>query len=268
MVILFLIALAGWQAPAAFPDRAELARNLRRGVQLDYELLRSYTYLERRRDVKISKLGKMNIGPLRTFEVYPDPSGRPYKRLIAIDGKPLSADELARRDAEHERHLREAAERQRRESAHERTARQNREAREQRERDAMLDDAFKVFEATITGRRSVSGRSVLVAALKPRPNADVTTREGGWMKQFEGEIQIDEETWQVVSLDMRAIRDVTIGWGVIGRIHKGSRILVTRRWHERGWLPAETGYTASGRTLLFRPFQFEAATTYSDFKRR
>ena len=67
---------------------------------------------------------------------------------------------------------------------------------------------------------------------------------------------------------MRAASDVTIGWGVVGRIHRGTRVLYARRWFENAWLPAETTYEASGRTLIFRPFQFKVTTTYSDYQRR
>ena len=71
-------------------------------MQLDYELQTSYTYLEKRRDVKLSKFGKVTVGPMRTFEVYPSKQpGRTYKRLVAIDGKPLDPAELARRDEAH-----------------------------------------------------------------------------------------------------------------------------------------------------------------------
>jgi hypothetical protein len=41
-----------------------------------------------------------------------------------------------------------------------------------------------------------------------------------------------------------------------------------RQRFENAWLPAETTYEASGRTLIFRPFQFKVSTTYSDYKRR
>ena len=47
----------------------------------------NFNYVERRRDVKFSALGKVSVGPLRTFEVFPSAEpGRTYKRLIAIDG--------------------------------------------------------------------------------------------------------------------------------------------------------------------------------------
>ena len=41
-----------------------------------------------------------------------------------------------------------------------------------------------------------------------------------------------------------------------------------RRHIGNAWLPVETTYEASGRTLIFRPFQFAVTTTYSDYRRR
>ena len=74
----------------------------RSAVRLDSELQKDFTYVERRRDMKVGPLGKVYVGPLRTFEVFPsaDPS-QTYKRLIAIDGKPLDPAELRKRDLEH-----------------------------------------------------------------------------------------------------------------------------------------------------------------------
>ena len=157
---------------------------------------------------------------------------------------------------------------QARETPSQRAERLERATREQRERDAILDDAFKAFDATIERREIVDGVPVLVARMTPRKDAPVTTREGRWMSHFEGHLWVAEADYQIVKVDMRATSDVTIGWGVVGRIHKGSRVLYVRRRIDNAWLPAETTYEASGRTLIFRPFQFAVTTTYSDYRRR
>jgi hypothetical protein len=259
----------GGEPPLHAPFSADLARRIREAVRLDYQLQAGYTYVERRRDVKISRLGKVTIGPLRTFQVLPSPiPGQTYKRLIAVDDKPLSPEELAKRDAEHAADLEEARAREARETPSQRAERLERAAREQREREAILDDAFKAFEATVERREIVDGVPVLVARMKPRQNAPVTTREGRWMSHFEGYLWVAEADAQIVKVDMQATSDVTIGWGVVGRIHKGSRVLYVRRRVDSVWLPSETTYEASGRTLIFRPFQFKVTTTYSDYRRR
>lgn len=271
--ILFFLLLAlppnGQRSEAPLPsDTAAFMRKVRDAARLDYEIQKEYTYTEHRRDIRISKLGKLTVGPLRTFEVYPSPlPGRTYKRLIAIEGKPLDPTELGRRDAERQASLREAEARRRAETIRQREARLKKEAEEKHERDAVLDDALAVFEITFTGRQVVDGQRILTAKATPRPDATVTTREGRWMKQFAGDVWISETDHQIARLDMRAIDDVSIGWGIVGRVYKGSRFVFARRKIDDTWLPSEVTFDATGRTLLFRKFQIRTTTTFSDYRR-
>jgi hypothetical protein len=265
-----LLAPHRWQDSATdLPaDVDAFMKRVRDTARLDYEILKEFTYLERRRDIRLSTFGKVTVGPLRTFEVYPSAvPGRTYKRLIEVDGKPLDAAELARRDAEHRRTLHEAEERRRAETPKQRDARLKAEAAELREREAVLDDALRVFQVSFARREIVDGQRVLVGKATPRPAAHVTTREGRWLKQFAGDVWISESDYQIVRLDMRALDDVSIGWGIVGRVHKGSRFMFARRKVEDTWLPAEVTFEASGRTMLFRRFHIATTTTFSDYKR-
>jgi hypothetical protein len=284
LMLLWCMAPVAGQSPASSPPpsasvaghpslpapmSAEFARRIREAVRLDYQTQADYTYIERRRDVKISRLGKVTIGPVRTFQVLPSAiPGQTYKRLIAVDDKPLSPEELAKRDAEHAADVKETQARQARETPSQRAERLEKAASEQREREAILEDAFKAYDAMLERREIVDGVTVLVARMTPRDDAPVKTREGRWMSHFEGYLWVTEADAQIVKIDMRATSDVTIGWGVVGRIHKGSRVLFVRRRVGSVWLPAETTYEATGRTLIFRPFQFNLTTTYSDYRRR
>jgi hypothetical protein len=248
-----------------FPANVDaFMKKVRDAARLDYEIQKEFRYVERRRDIRMSALGKVTVGPVRTFEVYPSETpGHPYRRLIAIDGKPLDPEELSRRDAEHQKALAE----RRTESARERAKRLEHQAEERRERNAVLDDALAVFEIVFVGKRIVEGQSLLIANATPKPHARVTTREGKWMKQFAGEVWISESDHQIARLDMRAIDDVSIGWGIVGRIHKGSRFVFARRKIEDTWLPSEVTFDATGRSLLFRKFEVRTTTTFSDYRR-
>ena len=245
-------------------DTDAFMKKVRDVIRLDYELQKEFTYLERRRDIRVSPLGKVTVGPVRTFQVFPSAvPGRTYKRLIAVDGKPLDAAELARRDAERQKSLAEM----RTESPRERAERLEEEAKEQRERNAVLDDALAVFQVALVERRVVEGQPLLIGNVTPRPHARVSTREGKWMKQFAGEVWISESDHQIARVDMRAMDDVSIGWGIVGRVHKGSRFIFGRRKVEDTWLPSEVTFDATGRTLLFRRFEVHTTTTFSDYRR-
>src|SRR6185436_667290 len=129
--LLCAVLAQGPRPPLPELPPGELARRVREAVKLDDRIQKEFTYLEQRRDVKISKLGRVTIGPPRTFQVLPDPApGQTYKRLIAENGVPLSSDELKRRDAEHQKDIAEAQERLRRETPSERSDRLERTASE------------------------------------------------------------------------------------------------------------------------------------------
>ena len=261
-------ALDRQSSAEGLPDPETFMKKVREAARLDYEIQKEFSYLEQRRDIRVSLLGKVTVGPSRTFEVYPSSiPGRTYKRLIAVDGKPLDPAELARRDAERQQSLREAEERRRAESPKQRAERLKEEAEEWQQRNAVLDDAIAVFRVTFTGRERIDGTSVLVGKATPRPEARVTTREGRWLKQFAGDVWISEADYQIVRLDMRALDDVSIGWGIVGRVHKGSRFVFARRRVDGAWLPAEVTFQATGRTLLFRRFDINTTTTFSGYKR-
>jgi hypothetical protein len=125
-----------------------------------------------------------------------------------------------------------------------------------------------VFEIKFTRRETVHGVPLLIGTATPRPEARTTTREGRWLKQFAGDVWVSENDSQIARLDMRALDDVSIGWGIVGRVHKGSRFVFARRKVEGTWLPSEVTFEGSGRTLLFRRFQIATTTTFSDYKRR
>lgn len=277
IVVSFALVAPGLRAaptlqPAAqqrdFPDSADFAQRVRNAIRLDYELQRHFSYIEQRRDVRVSKLGKVEVGPERTFEVYPSSMpGRTYKRLIAVNGKPLSAEELARHDRERLENLAKEKTKQLRETPQQRAARLEEEARERKQRDAIVDDAFAVFQPKLVDREVLDGHRVLVVSLTPKEDARVATREGRWMKEFAGRAWISEADFQIAKLEMQAQGDVTIGWGILGRVHEGSRFVFTRRKFQDAWLPAEVLFDATGRTLLFRKFDIDLVTTYSDYKR-
>jgi hypothetical protein len=251
------------------PDASELVKKVRDNLQLDNELLTQYTYVEKRSDVKVSKLGKVTVGPQRTFEVYPSGKrGRTYKRLVEVDGKRLAPAELERRDEEHRQAVLAAAEREKNESAEDRARRQKKELDDQRETKQIVDDGFAVYDIKLTGQEPRDGCQMTIAALTPRPNAQTRTEMGGYFKKFKGFAWVCNDDYQVARIEMEAIDDITIGWGLLGRVHEGSKFTFTRKKvNGEIWLPAEARFEASGRTLLFRKFQLFTVTSYSDYKK-
>ena len=245
------------------PDLHVLARGVREALRREYAEPLRYMYIEKRRDIDISRLGRVSVGPMRTFEVYPGLIDD-YKRLIAIEDKPLDPAELARRDAEHQRNLQKKAERERSESSERRAARLQKEAEALREREAILDDAMRVFEMGFVCREVFDGDPVTVVTLKPRPQARVTTREGEWMKKSEGRLWVTDGGHQIARIRINTIDALSIAWGVVARVESGSGFDYVRKRVGTTWVPSQLTIEGAGRTLLFRRFEVKTVTTYTN----
>lgn len=264
MVAIAAVTLA--QAP--LPDTSAFLRQAVDALREDGRLQEQFTYIEESRDVTISRLGKVTVGPMQRFEVFPssEPGGT-YKRLVAVDGVPLSPEELAKEDEKRREDLRKAAERRLKESPSERDRREREEEKARRERDRLIDDAAAIFEPTIEARELIEGEPVIRVALRPRPDARPQTREGGWARSFAGRVWFAERNHQLVRAEFEAERDVAIGWGIVGRIHRGTRLSLVRRRFGDVWLPGRFTLEASGRTLLFRKFDVVVERRYSGYRR-
>jgi hypothetical protein len=254
---------------APLPEVNAILEKVKSRIRLDRELQTQYTYLEKRRDVKLSKLGKVMVGPLRTFEVYPSAKpGRTYKRLVEIDGKRLDPAELERRDSAHRQHILDMVEQEKNETPQMKAKREQEEAKDLREQRELIDDAFAIFEVKLTGREMLDGQRVIAATLTPRQNVKTKSDEGKWMKRFKGRAWVSDDDYQVAKVEMEALEDISIGWGLVGRVHQGSKFTFSRtKVNGEVWLPVEMKFEASGRTLLFRKFQIFTVTSYSDYKK-
>ena len=101
----------------------------------------------------------------------------------------------------------------------------------------------------------------MVLWIRPRKNVSPRTREGGYMTKFAGKVCVEADG-QIVKLDLTAFDDIPVGYGVVGRVHRRPPRVRPARVNNETWLPAWSHITAKGRTLLFRPFDFDVRTDY------
>jgi hypothetical protein len=269
-----LPAMAGPAPPGGgqaepLPDGRAVAAEVRRRAMTDRELQSHYTFIENREEIEVSKLGKVKKGPTKTYEVYPSREpGNTYKRLIAVNGKPLSAAELEKQDRKHREDILREMEKRQRETPAERAKREAREAKERAEREAMLDEVLVLFDIKLVGRDTVAGHRALVATLEPKPRYKPRTEAGEFMKKIRAKVWVSESDYTIVRAEGEMIGDITIGWGIAGRIYKGSRAVFERtKVNDEVWLPSRQTFTGAGRALLFRKFTVDTVTTFSDYKK-
>jgi hypothetical protein len=246
------------------PDEHHFIAEVRARLRMDRALQANYTFIERRQEIEISKLGKVSADVTKSYEVYPsaDP-GFTYKRLIAVNGAPISQAELARNDEKHRRDVEHVAA-----SPSERAKQQQDIEKNRREEREAIDELFRVYDIHLVGRETLAGYPTIVGTLQPRPDYQPRSDDGRMMKRFRGRVWAHEFDYQIVKVDLESVEDVTIGWGVLARLRKGAKVTLQRtKVNDEIWLPASLRIVGTGRTLIFRGFKIDSLTEWMDYKK-
>jgi len=255
---------AGQPAGRALPDRAEFIARVRAGLRTDRQLQAQYTFLERREEVEVSKLGKVKDGPVKVYEVYPSVEpGNTYKRLISVDGRRLSDEELEKNDRIHQQHILERLN----ESPEEKAKRARDEAKGRAEDQRVIDELFALYEITLARRETIDGHPTVLALLEPRRQYKPRTDEGKVMKKFRARAWVHEHEHQVVRVEVEAVENIGYGLGIIGKVYKGTEgEFVRTKVNGEVWLPSRARLTATGR-VLFRKFAVDSVTEWWDYRK-
>ena len=264
------LALLAAAAPSAagdlpLPDAETFKKAAHARLLADRDRQAQYVYLERREEIEISTFGGVSVGPVKVYEVHPsEDAGDTWKRLLSVDGEPLSADELEENARKHRADL---AKRER-ESPRERRKREREEAEALRDLQAAIDDLPRVYDISLVRRAEVDGYPTIEVALEPRPGARPQTKEGEMMARVRIRAWVHEHEHEIVRAHFEVLRDLTWAWGLVGRLHAGSTATYARtKVNDDVWLPAEMVIDATGRSLLFRPFDIESTTTWWGHRR-
>ena len=249
------------------PDAESFLKEVRANLQLDNDILDGYTYLERRTEADIGFFGGVATEPPKLYRVYRSRElDMFYRRLLEVDGEPIDDEELIRQDRRHLAEQLKAARERARESEKDRAKRLNKAAEAANKRRDMMTEVLGLFEYRIEHREQLDGRPMIVVSFTPRANVDPKTRPGKFLAKAAGWVWVNEDDRQVIRVEAAATSDITIGFGLIARLHRGSHIAVRRTQVGDRWLPAGFDFTGSGRTLLFRTFQVDINAAYSDYE--
>lgn len=277
-VAILLAATVPLAQDRPLPDKELFLREARARLQTDSSLQSSYIYTETRREQKVDGRGRTTEESVKVYESYPGLPGEPrWERLISENGKPRPASELEREMRDRQKKA-EALAREMTQQPAKQQARQQRETAEQRrEFDAVLDDLFLVYDIRMEQREPLNGHETIVFSLTPRPDAKPRTREGSQMRKFTVRAWVNESDHELVRLDAEAIDTLSIGFGLLARLHKGAKLSFLRtKVNNEVWLPAHVSYSGSARVGLiavlrrtgtsdfsgYRKFSVDTSTTY------
>jgi hypothetical protein len=139
---------------------------------------------------------------------------------------------------------------------------------ERREALQRIDDIFVVYEIKMVGRERIDGHDTVQLTLDPRANARPVTREGNWMKAFKCRAWVSETDHELVKLNVDAIRDLNIGFGMLARMNTGTQMSFVRRMvNGEAWLPARADYTIRARVLMLKRYDQGGTIEFSNYRK-
>jgi hypothetical protein len=267
LIALTLAGSAQSQQPPLPDAKQFLAESMRRLRSND--LLRSrYTFTEEETRYTYDSSGSVVKTQHRVYEI--QPSFEPeltYRRLVSVNGVPQN--DLAKRDAEHQKKVQEWTAAREREGQNAREARLRREADEDRAEQAVVDELPAIYDFRIIGRESVDGRTAIVYAFEPRPACSPSTPQGRIIKNFRGQAWVDEQDRELVRLKTDVLETVSVKFGFIFRLLKGSRGIMERRKIDgETWLPTYTRFTGAGRVFLIWRVDLDQETYFTTYRKR
>src|SRR5436190_1074154 len=252
------------------PDQESFLAETRKHIETDSTLQNGYVYVETRREQKLDKGGRTREESVKVVESYPGfPGEGRWERLIAENGRPVPAEELARQDRERQRKAGEMVQRLARDSSKE-LARQERELQTaRREREEAVSDIFSnVFDIRMIGRERVEEHDTIAFVLTPRRDAKPKTRVGDQIRHFSVRAWISEKDHELVKLEAEGIDDLKSGLGVLARLHKGAQLSILRRKvNGEVWLPAVVTYNGSARVGLLVTLRRSGTSEFSGYRK-
>jgi hypothetical protein len=270
VVVLLAIAAAGLaaQSPAPLPDQETFFAEARKRLASNDLIQSRYSFRERTTELRLNPFGRtVGTGPANVYEVYPHPEEElTYRRLVERDGRPLAEEELAEQDREYREKLAAWQERLAREGTSARAMRQRKIAEARKKDEAMAREAIDMFDFKIVGRDTWNNEPAIVITFTPRPDASPRTREGRVARAFTGRAWIHEFEYEVMNVEAKATDDVSFGWGMIAKLHKGSIARFTRRRMDGSWLPVESRFSGTGRALMLRKVVIDFERRYYDYR--
>lgn len=244
-----LLLGASCAAAAPLPDGNALVRGLAPAQRQREEVLSLYTYdvTEVRED--LDRGGRARKRETRSYEVFLV-KGRPVRRLVARDGRPLDREEREKED----RRARELA----------LDLRSGRAARELP--GVRLSRILERYDFVARGRDEIDGRCAVVLEFAARPG-DYDLERDGLLRRLAGRLWVDEGEQAVARVEVRNTSGLRFALGLGATVSSLSLRTEFRRLEEGAWLPRLTEVSAEGRKLLFKGFRIHTTTTYGNYRR-
>ncbi len=166
-------------------------------------------------------------------------NGIPVERTLQKNGKDLSADDQRKQD---DRVMKETLKYSNQANAQKEEDKQNQE----------LEDFMQAMMLANGRRETVNGRSVLFYDIVPNPKFEAKNLNQHLAKVMQGKVSIDEQTGELIDINVTSVADLKIGGGLVANVHKGLWLHIHNQPRPDGvWLTDLAEGSGDARAALF-----------------
>ena len=177
-------------------------------------------------------------------------NGIAVERTLSKNGKDLTPDETRKED---QRVMKEAVKYSNQANAQKETDKQNKQ----------IEDVLTAMQLGAGRRERINGRNILYYDIVPNPKFQAKNLNQRFAQVMQGKVSIDEETGEIIDLNIRSVQDLKIAGGMLANLHKGFWIHVHDQPQGDGvWLNDLAEGSGDARAaLFFHPyFRFKETT--------
>ena len=250
----------------AFAASAQDARTLvLRAIEVDrqqQELALNYTFLQRQETRDVDGSGKVKSRHSRTTDVT-RLEGSPYRRLVAIDDKPLPPAEQRKQDEK----LRLSIEERRRETPEDRQRRLADWRKGQEQRRGPVKEIPDAFDLRLAGEEAFNGRPTYLIDATPHRGYKPKGTTTAFLTKVKARFWIDKTDGDWVKIEMETLDTISFG-GILVRIGKGGRLVIEQTHiNSEVWMPDHVLLRANARVMLVVGMREEIEFQFSEYKK-
>jgi hypothetical protein len=186
-------------------------------------------------------------------------------RVLSYNDQPMSDEGRKLEDARVDRFVKDPEElRKKQREEHDNRERLNRILRAMPE--ALLYE-YDGFEPATAGLGH-KGEELVRVKFRPNPDYDPPTRVEQLLTGMAGTILLDPERQRMARIDGSLQKEVAFGWGILGHLDKGGRILMEQgELSDGNWVLRHFMMRFTGKVLFFKSIDVNTTETSWDFHR-
>ena len=242
-------------------DALPIVRKAFETAMANEAMLRRYVYHERIDEVRFNKKGEVKKRESHTFDVTLLDSSE-YRRLIAINDKPLLPETAAKEQKKLEKQL----EKMRNETPKQRKKRLAKVEKGRREGEEFLEEITRAFDFRLSGEEEIDGVATYVISAEPKKGYSPSSREAKVLAKLRGTLWIskDEHAW--VRADLETFGNIR--WAVVFKLRSGAKIRFEQtKLNDEVWVPVSWYVRMRAGVALVFKFNGEVTGSYSNYRK-